>query len=39
MNVKTHWQNTDTPTDRLEQYLRQIPATGELLYLMPYTLD
>ena len=39
MNVKTHWQNDATPADRLEQYLRQIPATGELLYLMPYTLD
>jgi hypothetical protein len=37
--LKERLQNNNDPATQLEKYLKQISATGEWLYLMPYTLE
>jgi len=39
LNLKERLQNNNDPATQLEKYLKQISATGEWLYLMPYTLE
>ena len=39
LNLKEQLQNNNNPATQLEKYLKQIPATGEWLFLMPYNLE